>query len=120
VNDNADNGRAVFDYDSAVQAFMGKKDVVDRVVSRFVEHTEKQLGELEHLLDEGELSQAQTIAHGIKGGAWNLSAERLGDAAFEVEKATREQRAEDARHDLEGLNEQFAVFKNACEAGSER
>jgi CheY-like chemotaxis protein/HPt (histidine-containing phosphotransfer) domain-containing protein len=120
ANENADNGRAVFDYDSAVQAFMGKKDVVDRVVSRFVEHTAKQLGELEHLLEEGELSQAQTIAHGIKGGAWNLSAERLGDAAFEVEKATRDQRPEDAHRDLERLNEQFAVFKDACEAGSER
>ncbi len=118
-NDSGSDDRAVFDYDSAVQAFMGKKDVVDRVIGRFVEHTAKQLEELQHLLKEGELSQAQTIAHGIKGGAWNLSAERLGDAAFEVEKATREERGEDARRDLNALNEQFAVFKRACEANPE-
>ena len=118
-NDSGSDDRAVFDYDSAVQAFMGKKDVVDRVIGRFVEHTAKQLEELQHLLEEGELSQAQTIAHGIKGGAWNLSAERLGDAAFEVEKATREERGEDARRDLNALNEQFAVFKRACEENPE-
>jgi CheY-like chemotaxis protein/HPt (histidine-containing phosphotransfer) domain-containing protein len=117
--ESGSDGRAVFDYDSAVQAFMGKSEVVNRVVNRFIEHTGKQLGQLEALLEDGELSQAQTIAHGIKGGAWNLSAERLGDAAFEVEKATREERSEDARRDLNALNEEFVVFKSACEENPE-
>jgi HPt (histidine-containing phosphotransfer) domain-containing protein len=105
----------VFDYEQAVQAFMGKKDVVQRVVNRFVEHTEKQLGQLRSLLEEEDLGQAQTIAHGIKGGAWNLAAQRLGDAAYAVELATKENRRDEAVRDLERLNQQFGVFKQVCD-----
>ncbi|MFP4484811.1 MAG: response regulator [Spirochaetaceae bacterium] len=105
----------VFDYDQAVQAFMGKRDVVQRVVNRFVEHTEKQLGQLRSLLDEEDLNQAQTIAHGIKGGAWNLAAQRLGDAAYAVELATKENRRDNAVRDLERLDEEFGVFKRVCD-----
>ncbi len=112
-------GEDVFDFDQAVAAFMGKKDVVQRVVNRFLEHTENQLAELDRLLDERELSQAQTIAHGIKGGAWNLSAKRLGDAAFEIEKAGKEERQDDAVQELDHLKQEFGVFKQACEAHPE-
>ena len=109
----------VFDFQGARDAFMGKSEVVRRVVHKFLDHTEHQLEELEKKLGNEALTEAQTIAHGIKGGAWNLSARRLGDAAFVVEEASREERREDARAGLADLNREFRTFKEVCEAHPE-
>jgi CheY-like chemotaxis protein len=109
-----ENDAPVFDYDEAVDAFMGKKDVVARVVSGFVERVETQLETLEQLVEQEEMESARNEAHSIKGGAWNLSAGRLGNAAASMEEACSEGDTARARRELPGVKTAFDEFREYC------
>ncbi|HUX50552.1 MAG TPA: response regulator [Spirochaetia bacterium] len=106
----------VFDYAGAVEAFMGKEDVVRRVVWDFVSRIAVQLEQMDVSLKAGDLGAASIEAHAIKGGAWNLEVKRLGDAAARLEAATREGRADDAMLDLQRVRGAFEEFRSFCEA----
>jgi len=105
----------VFDFAAAVEAFMGKEDVVIRVLRSFIERVEAQLDLIEDSLDTGGFDTARNEAHAIKGGSWNLSAMELGDQAAMLEAAARNGDENAAREHLAGVRESFLRFRAFCE-----
>ncbi|MFO8064802.1 MAG: response regulator [Spirochaetota bacterium] len=83
------SGRAIFEYQAALAAFMNQPEVISRVVRRFVDRSTEQLQGLWDKIEADDFENARTEAHAIKGGAWNLEARRLGDAAARLEEATK-------------------------------
>jgi two-component system sensor histidine kinase/response regulator len=79
----------VFDFDAAVERFMGQREIVERVASEFVTKCEQTVSELRQYLANGEYDDLQREAHGLKGGAWNLEARRVGDVAALLEGSAR-------------------------------
>ena len=106
-----DEAEPIWDRESALEAFMGQEAVVNRVVANFVLKCERQIEELAELIDGGEFADARVLAHAIKGGAWNLSAKPLGDAAAQIEATTRAEDAEVSRELLPVLRNRFDEFK---------
>ncbi len=104
----------VFNFDGAVEAFMGKEEIVRRVVREFVVRVEEQLDEIEAHIAAGEFRPASIEAHGIKGGSWNIEARRLGDAAALLEAATRDSRLEESVAQLASVRTAFEEFRAYC------
>jgi two-component system, sensor histidine kinase and response regulator len=102
----------IFDYEQAVETFMGKKEVVARVVKSFLEKVEGQVPVMKKALDSGDLEQLRGEAHSIKGGGLNLQVLKLGNKAKELEDASREGRQKDAEGILSELLELFDEFRN--------
>jgi len=107
-------GGAVFDYAKAVETFLGRQEVVRRVVAAFMQKVEQQLRSLEEALERQDFENVRIEAHSIKGGSWNLDARQLGDAARRLEEAGRAKRAEDCRAGLQELRAAFQAFKTVA------
>jgi CheY-like chemotaxis protein len=86
-----------------VDAFMGDAETAERVTRSFAERIAGQLEELRAMIEAGRLSDARVTVHAIKGGAWNLYASDLGEAARRVEDACAREDASDAAGLLSSL-----------------
>jgi len=101
----------VFNYPAAVETFLGKMDVVMRVVQAFREKVLDQLREMQVALDNENWDTLTVISHGIKGGAWNLEAKRLGDAAARLEQASKNKDRQRVMESLLEIEREFRAFE---------
>jgi CheY-like chemotaxis protein/HPt (histidine-containing phosphotransfer) domain-containing protein len=101
----------VFDFSKAVDAFMGREDVVRSVTSSFLEKLTDQLSQIPAALDSGDLERVRQEAHSIKGGAWNLEARPLGDAAHKLEDTSKVGDRDAAGTAFRKLQEEYEKFK---------
>ena len=104
---------AVFDFREAVSTFVGKSEVVERMVHSFMEKVEGQLPKIRSAIAAGDFAAAKSEAHSIKGSGWNLQIRRVGDAAAKVESAASDGNPTVASAALERLEEAFAELKEA-------
>ena len=77
----------IFDFDEAVETFMGKRDVVERVMNNFISRLDRHRTELRQAVSELDTERIYTIAHSVKGGALSLHAMRVGRCASALEKS---------------------------------
>ncbi len=89
ATDAAEVRRALplFDFDEAVETFMGKQDVVRRVMNNFISKLDQNRSELREAVAASDTERVYTIAHSIKGGALSLGAARVGHCAAALEKS---------------------------------
>ncbi len=109
VRENPDPGR--FSYDRALENFLGNREVLDRVLTVFIGKAEQQIVRMEAMLASGDLVTVREEAHSVKGGAWNLEARALGDAAGRLEEAARIGDAVTAEAALKTLIGAFETFR---------
>ena len=104
----------IMDYKAAVETFLGDESTVRRLLGEFLERSGKRLAALESAVARADGETVRFEAHAIKGGALNLCAKRLGDAARQLEESGREGRIADAARNLQdlqrALNELSAFF----------
>jgi PAS domain S-box-containing protein len=100
----------IFDLSGAVHTFLGKREVVIDLLRTFIAKTQGDITEMGEALAEGNLAAIGILAHGIKGGAWNIEARRLGDAAEELEKAAVRGESEESERQMNRLNLAFEEF----------
>ena len=85
-----DNGsRPVLNLAEIRDRLMNNDDLVMKVIGIFVQDTPKRLLALKESLESGNMSNATLESHSIKGAASTVSAERVREAALEMEKACR-------------------------------
>ncbi|MFP4408097.1 MAG: response regulator [Spirochaetaceae bacterium] len=102
-----------WDRASALDSFMGQEEVLNRVVSNFLVKCDRQIEELRQLVDARQFTDARILAHAIKGGAWNLSAKPLGDAAAILEETTKLEDLESSKAQLPAVRARFEEFRRA-------
>ena len=100
----------IFDYETAVETFMGKEDVVTRVLHSFIDKVEGQLPKIRDALQREDLESLRGEAHSIKGGSWNLEVRRLGNKAKEIEDASRDGELEAVKTLIPELEKEYADF----------
>ena len=101
----------VFDFEKAVETFMGQKDVVVRVVREFLPRVHDELKQLKVAYMAGDFDTVRNVAHKIKGGSLNLEIHRLGGHASELEKAGRDKQKGAAYTNLKALIEDYKELK---------
>jgi CheY-like chemotaxis protein/HPt (histidine-containing phosphotransfer) domain-containing protein len=108
----------IFNYQRALETFMNKQDVLKDVIQKFIRKTADQLGEIKQKTKAGDLDGAKITAHGIKGGALNLEARPLAQAAYGVETAAlRGEGTEILNNLLPELTGKFEEFQTVWENG---
>ena len=86
----------------------GDDELVRRISELFLESCPVRLGELEEALQSGDAEGARYAAHGLKGSAANIAAERARGLAEELERAARESHLEAAGPALQDLKDELA------------
>ena len=70
-----------------LEEFQGDKIFVFEVIGDFIGDVTEQINEIEKALEEGNAEKIRKEAHAVKGGALNICADALSDAAYELEQA---------------------------------
>jgi HPt (histidine-containing phosphotransfer) domain-containing protein len=82
---------------------MGREEVVRKLVTGFLERVGAKIPVLRAALEKGDGETIRFEAHAVKGGALNLRAHALADAALALERAGQEGRM------AEGLLDAFTA-----------
>ena len=72
-------------YDKALEEFMGKQDLLIKVLNTFLKTVRDQIKILRQAIIDKDSEVIKNQAHTIKGGAANLTAIKLSEIAFELE-----------------------------------
>ena len=105
---------SVFDWEGALETFLGQKETVRSLLRRFLEKAGSQMDELAEAFGAKDLRRFMEVSHSLKGASWNLSARRLGDAALMGETAGREGDIAAASPALAAIRTAFADFAEAA------
>ncbi len=101
----------IFDMDKAVETFMGKKDVVLKVIRAFIKKVDEDTIQLKEALSNQDFNTIREIAHSIKGSAWNLEIKRLGNVAAKLENSGREKNRKKVYLNLKRVLVAYRDFK---------
>lgn len=85
----------------------GDDELVRRISELFLESCPVRLREVEEALQNGDAEGARHAAHGLKGSAANIAAERARGLAEELERAVKEGRFEAAGLALHDLKDEL-------------
>ncbi len=78
---------APVDFELLLDEFEGNKKDALTILESFLIDVGKKIGIMRHALSEGDARTIQKIAHGIRGVASGLTAERIGFIASDLERA---------------------------------
>ncbi|MFO7985724.1 MAG: PAS domain S-box protein [Desulfatiglandaceae bacterium] len=77
------------DFQKALAEFEGDKELLIDVLKGFLENASEQIGLIGEAISNHNFKDIRREAHTIKGGAANLTAERLSGVALELEKSAK-------------------------------
>ncbi|ACL02578.1 multi-sensor hybrid histidine kinase [Desulfatibacillum aliphaticivorans] len=100
------------DIEAVVEEFMGKRELVIKIAGNFADTVQGQLVAIQKALHENNMHAIASEAHAIKGGAANLTAEKLSEAAAALEDAARSENADIVAGLAENLSEKFHILKD--------
>lgn len=79
----------IMDYEKALGEFENDKELLDSLVVEFNQIVQKSAQSMKQALETSDFEYLQTESHGIKGGAANLRAQPLAEAAKALENACK-------------------------------
>ncbi len=77
------------DFDRAVEEFEGNREIVLEVLEEFIAIVKKQIKNMRSALSRGDMDFIRQECHSIKGGAANLTADKLSQIAHGIEAACK-------------------------------
>ncbi len=80
----------ILDFPAAVAAFMGREETVRKLLAGFMRRAAEGMPALRAAVEKGDGETVRFEAHAVKGGALNLRAGRLAEAALALERAGQE------------------------------
>jgi len=104
--------QAPLDLKKALQEFMGKEDILAEVLRSFIADGKEGIQTALEALRAGDYKRIQSQAHKLGGGAANLTAQKLADAAFALENAVQQERLIQVRPLLQKFEQEFCQFEN--------
>lgn len=90
----------------------GAPEDLTRICDMFLTGVPARLAEIEAALADGRMDDAAKAAHSLKGTAGAFGARRLGEVAGRLEQVCRATDGASATKLLEGLREEFLVFRS--------
>jgi HPt (histidine-containing phosphotransfer) domain-containing protein len=98
---------SIIDIGTLEHRCMGQQTIVLRVLGRFRDTMPPQVLEMRRMVHDGNLSPLADMAHGIKGAAASIAAERLRAAAEELETRAKLGCRDDIQTALHVLDEEL-------------
>ncbi len=94
-------------FELALDEFLGKRDVLIKVVGLFLEKVKSQIITLRQAISYKDADVIRQEAHSIKGGAANLAANDLSKIAHELELIGKSEHLEGSNKVLKKLEKEF-------------
>lgn len=108
--------REVFDRSALVRRLLGQEELVGTLLGMFFQDTPGQMEELEKAIAQDRWSDAQRLAHGLKGTLANLEARSAAQAASVVEHGCRTANALVVKDAMGDLREEIDKAQDAMHA----
>jgi len=102
----------IFSWAECLEVFLGKEDLVHRLLGKFLEKAEEHLEKIQEALAAGNLTKIREEAHAIKGSSFNLTAKVLGSSAGALEVAARDGQGSECPRLNTRLREDYKQFKD--------
>ena len=102
--EHGQTGELAFDLDRAAREFEDDREFMLQIAANFLEEADRDAGAMEEAIARGDNDALARLAHGIKGGAANLTADKLAHKAAALEQTGLD-------GDLTGVDDQFSEFK---------
>ena len=99
--------QAPIDLAKTITEFLGKKDLLLEVINTFQIRVRAQIAQIKQHLSATNYNPIFTEAHAIKGGAANLGAYQLSQAAARLEEAAGEESSDKATAATDNLEKEF-------------
>ena len=99
--------KAPMNLDRAIEEFEGDKGFLMEVLEGFLENVRTQIGTIQQAISDGDAEIVRREAHSIKGGAANLTADKLSRIALELEDIGKSGALEGGTEALERLKKEF-------------
>ena len=106
---------AVFDYNAAVETFLGNEEIVRNLLEPHIKRLEEEINKIKKAAVEKDWEAVRFSAHFIKGSCRNLDMNRCGLAASELEEAGKQADEEKVRSGLKNLEREYPVLKKVVE-----
>ena len=90
------NKLPLYNLKAALPRFGDDKDTFYEFMGAFITHLKKSVYELETAINNRDTEKAHFLSHSIKGAAANFEIYSVRDAAFEIEKQTKDGKLDDA------------------------
>ncbi len=103
-------------FERAIEEFEGDEALVLEVLVAFIGNVKRQIEVIAGALSEGDAEAVRREAHSIKGGAADLTALRLSELAFELEKMGKANALEGGREALVELTSALAALEKFAAA----
>jgi len=100
------------DLDKALREFMGEKEVLNSLLNEFSDKVRSQVKAIHHAFERLDFKEIAKEAHCIKGGAANLTANKVAGLASALEKAAGLKQADLAGHLVDELEEKVLQLEN--------
>ena len=94
--------------EKVLDEFLGNRAVLKDVLRAFADQIHQQVERMSEALSQGDFEVIRAQAHAIKGGAANLTADRLTDLASRIEFAAAQADSGDIAHLLNDLQDEIA------------
>ena len=116
ASERAAGSPEIFDFEAAVETFLGDEEAVRSVLEAFAEKLTTDVDQLKAAHEKADTDALSKVAHSIKGGALNLEAKRLGAAAAALEQAAKAGPGPAAEQSYEGLLAAYREFAEHVES----
>ena len=109
------NNLMVFDKDALMDRLMGDKELVETVISGFLDDIPRQMESLTGFIEQKDTKEAGKKGHQIKGAAGNVGGDVLREIASKLEKAGKDRDLNKLTRLVPQLEEAFDQLKKAME-----
>jgi CheY-like chemotaxis protein/HPt (histidine-containing phosphotransfer) domain-containing protein len=106
------SARQPIDLDRALNEFMGEKKVLNGILNEFTTKVRSQIRSIRQAFLSLDFSEIAKEAHSIKGGAANLTANKVAGMASALEKAADLQQVDLVKNLAGELEDQFQLLEN--------
>ncbi len=102
---------AVVDYSDLVARCMGNLEFAEKILGKFEERLEEDLGLLENEVNQHDAAGIARVAHRLKGASANVSASRLCDVLSRLEQLGRTEQLQQVPACMDELRSEWNRFK---------
>ena len=111
-----DKSLPILDRPAALERLGGDEDMLEEFLNLLLEQSDGDLPSMSQAIDAGRADDVEHIAHSLKGAAASLSAERVREVAFNLEKMGRAGDLSQAAVLLSQLEEEISALRRSLGA----
>jgi two-component system, sensor histidine kinase and response regulator len=115
VTSRSDNTPQILNRQEALERLGGDEEMLSEFLGLLLEQVDSMLPEMQQALANRDATSMERLGHSLKGAAASLGAEKLRNAAYELETLGRSGSLDKAAESIETIEEQAGFLRQFIE-----